>query len=197
MNYKKPKKIVIINGKKHLAIRERNVIPPKEEPTRATQEYPLPKHTSLFVKILEGTIEQNLEFYFKKIEANYNLFREEASAKLLAGDYEGAKLLVEKSKATKLASGAPKTKTRKFTQGDKARITNTPPKKSKAGPNSPIRGTKVEVTYKTKELTPKQQATLTVGRTSREKTKKAGTYVKGAGTGAYVESQRINRKKKK
>jgi hypothetical protein len=26
------------------------------------------------------------------------LFREEASAKLLAGDYEGAKLLVEKSK---------------------------------------------------------------------------------------------------
>lgn len=96
--YRKPKKIVIINGKKHLAIRERNFIPPKEEPTRATQEYALSKHTSLFVKILEGTIEQNLEFYFKKIEVNYNLFREEASAKLLAGDYEGAKLLVEKSK---------------------------------------------------------------------------------------------------
>ena len=103
---------------------------------------------------------------------------------------------VSKSKATKLASGAEKTKTRKFTQGERARITNTPPKKSKAGPNSPIRGTKVEVTYKTKALTPKQQATLTAGRTSREKTKKAGTYVKGAGTGAYVESQRINRKKK-
>lgn len=105
--------------------------------------------------------------------------------------------VVSRSKATKLASGASKTKTKKFTQGDRARITNTPPKKSKAGPNSPVRGTKVEVTYKTKELTPKQQATLTVGRTSRESTKKAGTYVKGAGTGAYVESQRINRKKKK
>jgi hypothetical protein len=105
--------------------------------------------------------------------------------------------VVSKSKATKLASGASKTKTKKFTQGDRARITNTPPKKSKAGPNSPVRGTKVEVTYKTKELTPRQQATLTVGRTSREKTKKAGTYIKGAGTGAYVESQRINRKKKK
>jgi hypothetical protein len=104
---------------------------------------------------------------------------------------------VSKSKATKLSSGASKTKTKKFTQGDRARITNTPPKKSKAGPNSPVRGTKVEVTYKTKELTPKQQATLTAGRTSREKTKKAGTYIKGAGTGAYVESQRINRKKKK
>jgi hypothetical protein len=105
--------------------------------------------------------------------------------------------IASKTKETKLASGAAKVKTRKFTQGDKARITNTPPKRSKAGPNSPIRGTKVEVTYKTKELTPKQQAVLTVGRTSREKTKKAGTYIKGAGTGAYVESQRINRKKKK
>ena len=105
--------------------------------------------------------------------------------------------VVSKTKATKLASGAGKVKTKKFVQGERARITNTPPKKSKAGPNSPIRGTKVEVTYKTKELTPKQQAVLTVGRTSREASKKAGTYVKALGTGAYVESQRINRKKKK
>jgi hypothetical protein len=98
------------------------------------------------------------------------------------------------SKATKLSSGAPKIKKKTFTQGDKARITNTPPKKSKAGPNSPIRGTKVEIKYKTKELTPSQQATLTTGRTVREGTKKAGTYAKGAVTGAYVTNEVKNAK---
>jgi hypothetical protein len=101
------------------------------------------------------------------------------------------------TKATKLSSGASKIKTKKFTQGDKARITNTPPKKSKAGPNSPIRGTKVEIKYKTKELTPKQQASLTTGRIAREKTKKAGTYVKGAVTGAYVMNEIDKAKAKK
>jgi hypothetical protein len=101
------------------------------------------------------------------------------------------------TKATKLSSGASKVKTKKFTQGEKARITNTPPKKSKAGPNSPIRGTKVEVTYKTKELTPKQQASLTTGRIAREKTKKAGTYAKGALTGAYVMNEVDKAKAKK
>jgi hypothetical protein len=101
------------------------------------------------------------------------------------------------TKATKLSSGASKVKTKKFTQGEKARITNTPPKKSKAGPNSPIRGTKVEVTYKTKELTPKQQASLTTGRIAREKTKKAATYAKGAVTGAYVMNEVDKAKAKK
>lgn len=98
------------------------------------------------------------------------------------------------SKATKLSSGASKIKTKKFTQGDNARITNTPPKKSKVGPNSPIRGTKVEIKYKTKELTPSQQATLTTGRTVRESAKKIGTYVKGAVTGAYVTNEVKNAK---
>jgi hypothetical protein len=102
-----------------------------------------------------------------------------------------------RSKATKLASGAPKVKTRTFTQGERARITNTPPKKSKAGPNSPIRGTKVEVKYKTREITPSQQATYTTGRTVRETTKKAGTYAKGAVTAAYVTNEAKNAKKKK
>ena len=103
------------------------------------------------------------------------------------------------SKATKLSSGASKIKTKKFIQGDRARITNTPPKKTKVGPNSPVRGTRVDITYKTKELTPKQQATLTTGRTVRERTKKAGTYAKGAVTGAYVmnEIDKAKAKKKK
>ena len=103
------------------------------------------------------------------------------------------------SKATKLSSGASKIKTKKFIQGDRARITNTPPKKTKVGPNSPVRGTRVDITYKTKELTPKQQATLTTGRTVRERTKKTGTYAKGAVTGAYVmnEIDKAKAKKKK
>jgi hypothetical protein len=98
------------------------------------------------------------------------------------------------SKATKLSSGASKIKTKKFTQGDRARVTNTPPKKSGVGKNSPIKGTKVEVKYKTKELSPKQQANLTVGRTVREGSKKVGTYIKGAVTGAYVTNEVKNAK---
>jgi hypothetical protein len=103
---------------------------------------------------------------------------------------------VSRSKATKLASGEPKTKTRTFTQGSKAKITNTPPKKSSAGPNSPIKGTKVKIEYKTKALTPRQEATVTTGRVVRERGKKAGTYVKGAVTGAYVTNE-VNKAKAK
>jgi len=101
------------------------------------------------------------------------------------------------SKATKLASGASKVKTKTFTQGSKARITNTPPKKSTAGPNSPVKGTKVKVEYKTKELTPKQQATLTTGRVVREKGKAVGAYAKGAATTAVIASEKGKNKKKK
>jgi hypothetical protein len=104
---------------------------------------------------------------------------------------------VSRSKATKLASGEPKTKTRTFTQGSKAKITNTPPKKSSAGPNSPIKGTKVKIEYKTKALTPRQEATVTTGRVVREGGKKAGTYVKGAVTGAYVMNEKNKAKAKK
>ena len=101
------------------------------------------------------------------------------------------------SKATKITSGAPKVKTKKFTQGEKARITNTPPKSSKAGPNSPIKGTKVEIKYKTKELTPLQEATLTTGSVARKKAKSGLTYAKGAVTGAYVTNEVKNAKAKK
>jgi hypothetical protein len=103
---------------------------------------------------------------------------------------------VSRSKATKLASGEPKVKTRTFTQGSKAKITNTPPKKSSAGPNSPVKGTKVKIEYKTKALTPRQEATVTTGRVVRERGKKAGTYVKGAVTGAYVTNE-VNKAKAK
>ena len=101
------------------------------------------------------------------------------------------------SKATKLASGASKVKTKTFTQGSRARITNTPPKRSGAGTNSPIKGTKVEIKYKTKELTPRQQANLTTGRVVRGKASQAGAYAKGGATVGIVASEKGKNKKKK
>ena len=101
------------------------------------------------------------------------------------------------TKATKLASGASKIKTKTFTQGSRARITNTLPAKSAAGKNSPIRGTKVKVEYKTKELTPKQQANLTTGRVVRQTGNKAVTYAKGGATVGIVQSERKKSSKKK
>jgi hypothetical protein len=88
------------------------------------------------------------------------------------------------SKAKKISSGGETIKKKTFTQGDRARITNTPPKKTGTGKNSPVKGTKVEVTYKTKKKSPETYATLTTGRTVREGSKKVGTYLKGAATGA-------------
>ena len=101
------------------------------------------------------------------------------------------------TKATKLASGASKVKTKTFTQGSRARITTTPPKKSSAGPSSPIRGSKVKVEYKTKELTPKQQATLTTGRVVRGRASQAGAYAKGGATVGIVAREKGKSKKKK
>jgi hypothetical protein len=87
------------------------------------------------------------------------------------------------SKAKKITSGGETIKKKTFTQGNKARVTNTPPKKTGVGKNSPVKGTKVEVSYKTKKISPLTYATLTTGRTVSEKTKKVGTYLKGAATG--------------
>ena len=92
--------------------------------------------------------------------------------------------IASRTKAKKITSGEPTIKKKTFTQGDRERITNTPPKKTGAGKNSPVKGTKVEVTYKTKKISPETYATLTTGRTAREGTKKVGTYLKGAATGA-------------
>ena len=105
--------------------------------------------------------------------------------------------VASRSKAKKISSAGETIKKRTFTQGDRARITNTPPKKTGTGKNSPVRGTKVEVTYKTKKISPETYATLTTGRTAREATKKAGTYVKGAITGAYVTNEVKNAKAKR
>ncbi len=93
---------------------------------------------------------------------------------------------VSKTTAGKMVATEGKTVTRKFTQGSKANITQQAPKKFKEGVKSPVKGTKVTVVKQTKGQTPLQQTTVTKGRVARETTKKAGTYAKGAVTGAYV-----------
>ena len=105
--------------------------------------------------------------------------------------------VASKTKAKKISSAGETIKKKTFTQGDRARITNTPPKKTGAGKNSPVKGTKVEVSYRTKKISPETYAMLTTGRTVREGSKKVGTYIKGAVTGAYVTNEVKNAKAKR
>ena len=92
------------------------------------------------------------------------------------------------SKAKKISSGGETIKKKSFTQGDRARITNTPPKKTGAGKNSPVKGTKVEVTYKTKKISPETYAQLTTGNVVRKRGGQAAAYIKG-GAAMYSASQ--------
>ena len=93
---------------------------------------------------------------------------------------------VSKTTAGKMVATEGKTVVRKFTQGKGANIVEQAPKKTGEGVKSPVRGTKVTVVKQTKGQTPLQQTTVTKGRVAREKTKQAGTYAKGAVTGAYL-----------
>jgi hypothetical protein len=91
-----------------------------------------------------------------------------------------------RGRATKITSGEATTKVRQFTQGKNAKITNTPPKKTGVGENSPVKGTKVKVEYKTKKISPKQQAWQESGMKVTKKVQSGAQYVKGAAAGAYV-----------
>ena len=88
--------------------------------------------------------------------------------------------------AGKMVEGEAKQVIRKFTQGKGANIVEQTPKKFGEGAKSPVTGTKITVVKDTRAQTPLQQSTTTVGRTVREETKKAGTYLKGAATGAIA-----------
>jgi hypothetical protein len=104
--------------------------------------------------------------------------------------------IVSRTTAKKMVPGESKEVVRKFTQGKNANIVQQAPKKYKEGAKSPVKGTKVTVVKQTKAQTPLQVTTVTKGRIAREKTKKAGTYVKGAVTGAYVTNE-VNKAKAK
>ena len=93
---------------------------------------------------------------------------------------------VARGKATKITSGEAVKKTRTFTQGKKAKIEATPPKKSTSGSYSPVKGTKVKVQYETRKISPKQQAWSQSGLATISKTKQGLAAAKTGTAGAYV-----------
>jgi hypothetical protein len=97
--YIKPTKTIVIDGKVYTAVRERNYIPePEEQPKRVQDEYVLPKHTSLFVKTLEETIELNLESYFEKMEAESESLKKQSLELIMSGDLKKSMKLLQKAK---------------------------------------------------------------------------------------------------
>ena len=96
---------------------------------------------------------------------------------------------VSRTTEGKMVAGEAKQVVRKFTQGKGANVVEQAPKSLGEGAKSPIPGTKITVVKDTRAQTPLQQATVTVGRTARETTAKAGTYAKGAATGAIVTNE--------
>lgn len=73
-----------------------------------------------------------------------------------------------------------------FVQGRNATVKQTPPKRTGAGPNSPVKGTKVDLETKTRGRSPREQASSKEGRRTRNVVQKLDLITKaGAGT-AYV-----------
>lgn len=103
---------------------------------------------------------------------------------------------VSKQTAKTMAPAGPKVVNRVYKQG-KDKITVTPPKKTKGGTYSPVKGSKVAVERYTRGQSPLQVTTLTKGRVARETTKKTVTAVKGAAAGAYATDRYYQGEKKK
>jgi hypothetical protein len=93
---------------------------------------------------------------------------------------------VARGKATKITSGISINKTKTFTQGKNATVTNTPPKNSGAGPNSPIKGTKTKIIYRTKKISPESQAWNKYGLVTISKSRQGLAAVKAGTAGAYI-----------
>lgn len=86
------------NGKLFTAEKVGSYTPPKERPTRVQDEYVLPKHTSLFVKTLEETIELNLQDTFSKLESQISQLKKEAFALIMTGDKSSFEAKFEEAK---------------------------------------------------------------------------------------------------
>lgn len=105
--------------------------------------------------------------------------------------------IAARSAATKLESTGAKIKTKSFTQGSRAKIETTTPKRVGGGTSSPVKGSKVKVDYLTKGLSAKQQATLTTGRVTREGAKSVANMAKGAAAATATQAGLKKDKKKK
>lgn len=95
-------KTIEINGKLYSAEKVGSYTPPKEKPVRITDEYVLPKHTSLFVKTLEDTIESNLQEAFSKLESQISQLKKEAFELIMKGDKSNFEAKFEEAKNIEL-----------------------------------------------------------------------------------------------
>lgn len=86
------------NGKLFTAEKVGSYTPPKEKPVRVQDEYVLPKHTSLFVKTLEETIELNLQDTFSRLESQISQLKKEAFTLIMKGDKDGFEAKFEEAK---------------------------------------------------------------------------------------------------
>lgn len=86
------------NGKLYSAEKVGSYTPPKEKPVRITDEYVLPRHTSLFVKTLQETIENNLEDYFVEMKKQSEQLKKQSYETVISGNLKQGMALLQKAK---------------------------------------------------------------------------------------------------
>ena len=92
------KKTFTQNGKLYSAEKVGSYTPPKEKPVRITDEYVLPRHTSLFVKTLQETIENNLEDYFVEMKKQSEQLKKQSYETVISGNFKQGMALLQKAK---------------------------------------------------------------------------------------------------
>jgi hypothetical protein len=92
------KKTFTQNGKLYLAEKVGSYTPPKEKPVRITDEYVIPRHTSLFVKTLQETIESNLEDYFVEMKKQSEQLKKQSYETVISGNLKQGMALLQKAK---------------------------------------------------------------------------------------------------
>lgn len=86
------------NGKLYSAEKVGSYTPPKEKPVRITDEYVIPRHTSLFVKTLQETIENNIETYFVELRKQSEQLKKQSYQTVVSGNLKQGMALLQKAK---------------------------------------------------------------------------------------------------
>lgn len=86
------------NGKLFTAEKVGSYTPPREKPARITDEYVLPRHTSLFVKTLEETIADNIESYFVELKRQSEELKKQSFQAVVSGDLKQGMAILQKAK---------------------------------------------------------------------------------------------------
>ena len=86
------------NGKLYSAEKVGSYTPPKEKPVRITDEYVIPRHTSLFVKTLQETIENNIEIYFVELRKQSEQLKRQSYETVVSGNLKQGMVLLQKAK---------------------------------------------------------------------------------------------------